>query len=170
MEHKLEKIFYSFFLYKFFEKYDVLERAIINCNQFSSKKEKKESNQSDSNNLHDNNYKNISNIENVKIQIENILKYIYHESEKCNLSFICDCLVMFFNDNRIVLIEERNRRLNQSRYNINTKRDLNQNNSIEISNDFDSHEVSAVMNRKNLKEKIKSRINFEGEHKNFLFI
>ena len=165
----MEKTFYSFFLQKFFEKYDVLERAIINCFQFSNKKEKRESVQSDSNQFQDYNSKNISNIECVKIQIENILKYIYHESEKSNLRFICDCLVKFCNENRIILIEEKYRKLNIPKLNFINKKESNEENQIKISEDLESNETNALMKRKKLKENIKSRVNFEGQH-NMIYI
>lgn len=131
-EHKLEKIFYNSFIQKFFEKYDVLERALINFSQFINKKDKREANQSDSNYLNTKNIQNLNVIENVKIQIENILKYIYHESEKNNISYISNCLTRFCNENRIVLIEEKSRRSLQSNYNNLNKRESSTKNSIDF--------------------------------------
>ena len=111
--------------------------------------------------------KNISNIEFVKIQIENIFKYIYHESEKNKLTFICNSLKRFCNENRIVLIEERSRRSNQSRYNFINKRFLNEDIPTEISENGESKEINAITMRKKLKEKIKSEIKNEGQYLNY---
>jgi len=166
----LEKIFYNFFLQKFFEKYDVLERAISNCNQFLNKKDKKDVNQDDVNELYDNNLKNVKNIEYVKLQIENILKYIYHESEKNNLSFICKSLIKFCNEKRIVLIEEKTRRSTQPKYNYINKRDLNEENSVESVDIKMNNEENSNLKMEIIKDMIKYKEKIEGKHLNILIL
>lgn len=116
-EYKLEKIFFNSFLQRFFEKYEVVERATLNWNQLFAKNETNDMEFSDD--LYQEAYLGNSNkpssLDKIKIQIENIIKYVYHESVKCKLNFISDSLIKFCIQNRIILLEEKNKRIDKNK-------------------------------------------------------
>ncbi len=150
----MEKIFYNFFLEKLFEKYDVLERAIINRNQFFTKREKLESYRIDSDQVESENNREfkLSKIENEKIQIENILKYIYNESYINNLDYICKCLIKFCNENRIILIEDKNRNIKQNRLYFMERREVNTEIGLDLEENKDEEKKYKSSDLNNLSE------------------
>lgn len=163
----MEKIFLNHFLEYFFQKYDALERAIVNSNQFFTKGDKKEKSDlhaQDSQGANTITEGKFTQIENVKIQIENILKYIYHECKKNNLKFISDCIIEFCNDNRIIVIEERvenigcnkNKKLEDNRIS-NILPFHRSENELNIRDNFESEEIEEESQEKRKKKKNQSK-------------
>lgn len=113
-EYKLEKLFADYFLGSFFLKYEYLEQALHNCNQFFTKNEVKETcnSETDFQGICPKREKRFEEIDNIKMQIENIFKFIYHESKNNNIDFIVNCLINFCSQNRINLVEDENTSIN----------------------------------------------------------